>query len=115
MKIKIEWKNIKIPILRFYRDSSVSFPIADNVGFGSIVITRHGWDVGFVLETLEGSPIKILSRYTGIHPTPLYGGRNIAWYDTGERMTLPEWMELGVRTDATGFHNYWKERLRLGR
>ena len=38
-----------------------------NVYIGSIVVTKHFYDIGFVAKVLNGKPVEIFSRYDGYY------------------------------------------------
>ena len=126
MKLKIEYLNIKIPVLKLSfgkckNKKEDPCPIADHVSVGSIIITKHGWDIGFVARVSEGKPTRILSRY---HENPPSGANNAAWaefnvndgiqwYDTGVKISFREWKELSEKFDASEFYSYWESRLQI--
>lgn len=95
-----------------------SYPIANNVSIGSVVITKNCLDVGLVAEVLHGRPMKIFGRYSPCHEPsdecPQYGGIHaVNWYDTGIHMSFDEWKELSHKNDANGFFDYWRTRLQI--
>lgn len=115
MKIKIDYINFRIPILRLSHGKQ--YQIADNVAVGDVVMTRNCLDVGLVAEVSAGKPTKILARDTS-HlfdgAPPQYGGINsVTWYSTGVRMSFEDWAKLSRSTDAAGFYEYWHTRLHI--
>lgn len=117
MRISVDYISVTIPYLRFSFSrckSSPNFlrlPKADHVRVGSVVITRSDvaiLDIGLVKSVRDGKPIEIYSR------KDKYGGINQGhWYDTGIRMTLDKWCQLGheLEDEPWGFYNYWNNRL----
>ena len=117
MKPTIDYITLKIPILRFKRAEKFPYPVADNVSVGSVVVTDSYLSIGLVAEVKDGKPTEIYSMYNRFHvPTwecPKIGGVNLlTWYDTGIKMSLQDWKFLSLSTNAMGFHEYWKARLK---
>lgn len=115
MKIRIDYINFRIPILRLSRGKH--YQIADSVAIGDVVMTRNCLDVGLVAEVNAGKPTKILARDSGNSfdgMPPQYGGINSStWYNTGVRMSFEDWEKLSRSTDAVEFYQYWRTRLRI--
>lgn len=119
MYLKIDYIDVKIPILRLCkgrrRKRERQFRIADNVSVGSVVITQHAWDIGLVANVTDGLPSEIFARYTRYDKCGVcgkYGGvSTIRWYDTGIKMSLPEWIELSKQLEPCEWYEYWLSRL----
>lgn len=119
MYIKIDYINVKIPILRLCRGrkrkSKKRFPPADHVSVGSVVITNYALDIGLVAKVRDGKPAEIFARYNSfshLGQCDRYGGADcVRWFDTGIQMSLEDWIALSNQYDAAGFHAYWESRL----
>lgn len=126
MGLKIEYLDIKIPVLKLSfgkckNKKEDPYPIADHVSVGSVIITKHGWDIGFVAKTSKGKATRILSIY---HEYPSTGTNSnvwaefnvndgVQWYDTGVKISFREWKELAEKFDASEFYSYWRSRLQI--
>lgn len=138
--MRVDYINIKIPILRFRNHNTSkkepnettslkksarqpkhkSYRIAENVEVGQVVFTKNGFDFGLVAEVKNGKPRRVYSRFAGYRDYPYgegypeYGGVNsIVWYDSGIKLSIQEWLDLGMNNDAKGFQSYWRERIHV--
>lgn len=124
MKVSIDYIHVKVPYLRLsfnHRKNSSAFlqlPKADHVKVGSVVITRSDvaiLDIGLVKSVRDGKPTEIYARkseWCGPEPNQYGGVSSGRWYDTGIRMPLDKWCQLGHdMKDASGFYDYWNNRL----
>ena len=104
--------------LKQMSETKPPYPIASNVSVGSVVMTKHGFDIGLVGEVRHGRPTRIFARYgrCSMPPDkcPEWGwSESTNWYDTGVKMSFQEWKDLSFKTDAAQFCDYWRKRLHM--
>ena len=93
-----------------------TYPVADHVSVGSIVITKSCLDVGIVGSVSNGRPVTVYARsdFSADNIDRKYGGIcSVGWYDTGLVMTMEGWRLLSLeKGDAQGFYQYWRDKLK---